>query len=356
MAATAKPVFIAAPATTWYLAEGSTSDPFTLFYLVLNPNPSPATVTVTYLRPAPAAPLEKVYVVAPTSRFNIAVDDETFPDASGERLLAGTDVSARLTSTLPIVVERAMYLSREGQPFAAGHSSGGVTAPATSWFLAEGATGSFFDLFVLIANPQPTAAAIEARYATTAGVVLTKTYTVAPNSRQTIWVDEETFPGQGKALADAAISTTITSTNGVPIIVERTMWWPQGVWYETHNSPGATATGTRWGLAEGEAGGADDTQTYILIANTSPVAGDVQVTLLFEDGTTAAKTFTVGANSRFNVSVAGEFEAVVGRRFGAIVESVGASPVQIVVERAMYSNAEGVVWAAGSNTLGTRLP
>jgi hypothetical protein len=313
-------------------------------------------VTVTYLRPAPAAPLEKVYVVAPTSRFNIAVDDETFPDASGERLLAGTDVSARLTSTLPIVVERAMYLSREGQPFAAGHSSGGVTAPATSWFLAEGATGSFFDLFILLANPQPTAAAIEARYATTAGVVLTKTYTVAPNSRQTIWVDEETFPGQGKALADAAVSTTITSTNGVPIIVERTMWWPQGIWYETHNSPGATATGTRWGLAEGEAGGADDTQTYILIANTSAAAGDVQVTLLFEDGTTAAKTFTVGANSRFNVSVAGEFEAAVGRRFGAIVESLGASPVQIVVERAMYSNAEGVVWAAGSNTLGTRLP
>ena len=46
-----------------------------------------------------------------------------------------------------------MYASLPGQAFAAGHNSAGVTAPATRWFLAEGATGSFFDLYVLIANP-----------------------------------------------------------------------------------------------------------------------------------------------------------------------------------------------------------
>jgi hypothetical protein len=39
-----------------------------------------------------------------------------------------------------------------------------------------------------------------------------------------------------------------------------------------------------------------------------------------------------------------------------IVESLGASPIEIVVERAMYSNADGVVWAAGTNALATRLP
>ena len=38
-----------------------------------------------------------------------------------------------------------------------------------------------------------------------------------------------------------------------------------------------------------------------------------------------------------------------------MVESLGANPVQIVVERAMYNNAGGVTWAAGSNNLGTRL-
>ena len=62
-------------------------------------------------------------------------------------------------------------------------------------------------------------------------------------------------------------------------------------WFEAHNSPGTTSTGTRWALAEGEVGGANATETYVLIANTSPFAGSATVTLLFEDGTTAAKLF-----------------------------------------------------------------
>jgi hypothetical protein len=64
-------------------------------------------------------------------------------------------VSGVIASTQPIIVERAMYLDRPGQPFAAGHESAAVTAPSTNWFLAEGATGSFFEMFVLIANPNP---------------------------------------------------------------------------------------------------------------------------------------------------------------------------------------------------------
>ena len=47
------------------------------------------------------------------------------------------------------------------------------------------------------------------------------------------------------------------------------------------------------------------------------------------------------------------------RRFGAIVESLapaaGGAAAQIVVERAMYSNAGGVDWAAGTNALGMRM-
>jgi hypothetical protein len=40
---------------------------------------------------------------------------------------------------------------------------------------------------------------------------------------------------------------------------------------------------------------------------------------------------------------------------GALVESLGASPAPIVVERAMYTNAGGRIWAAGTNALATRL-
>ena len=37
--------------------------------------------------------------------------------------------------------------------FNAGHESAAVRFADTQWFLAEGATGPFFDLFILLANP-----------------------------------------------------------------------------------------------------------------------------------------------------------------------------------------------------------
>jgi hypothetical protein len=335
-------------ATTWYLAEGSTAGNFDLFYLVQNPNDTDAAVEVTYLRPS-GAPIVKTYTVEKQSRFNIWVDQEG-PD------LALTDVSAvvRSTNGVPVIVERAMYLTGPGQFFAAGHESAGVTAPATSWFLAEGATGPFFDLFILIANPNAQAASVEARYLLTTGQVITKTYTVNPNSRFNIWVDFE-----DAALADAAVSTTVRSTNGVPIIVERAMWWPgpsPANWYEAHNSPGSIETGVKWAMAEGELGGASATETYILIANTAATSGTARVTLLFEDGSApVSRDYQLPPSSRTNVPVALDFPAAAGKRFGATVESLGASPAPIVVERAVYYNAGGVFWSAGTNALATKL-
>ena len=183
------------------------------------------------------------------------------------------------------------------------------------------------------------------------------------------------------------------------------MWWPgpelgPNFWTEAHNSPGATVTGTRWALAEGEVGGAQSAETYILIANTSAASGSARVTLYFEDGGSAEKTFallprsrtnvnvssefpnaagrrfgavieSLGATpaqivveraiqllprSRTNVNVSGEFPNAAGRRFGTVIESLGATPAQIVVERAMYTSPGGVTWAAGTNALATRLP
>jgi hypothetical protein len=65
----------------------------------------------------------------------------------------------------------------------------------------------------------------------------------------------------------------------------------------------------------------------------------------------------LAAQSRTNVPVADIIGmAPQGRRFGVIVQSVGATLAQIVVERAMYADAAGVRWAAGSNALATPLP
>ena len=339
---------IPAPASTWYLAEGATGA-FNLFYLLQNPHGTSAQVRVRYLRPS-GPTLEKSYTLPPASRTNIWVNQEDF-GASGLALAQG-DVSAviEVTSGPPIIVERAMYLDLPGQPFGAGHESAGVTAPATQWFLAEGATGPYFDLFVLLANPGAQPAEIDATYLLPDGTTVAKHYTVAANARFTVWVDHE-----DTRLADTAVSTRIRSSNGVPVIVERALWWPDPGWYEAHNSPGSTATGTTWALADGEVGGARGVETYVLLANTSPQQASVEVTVVFDDATHVARTFAVAGSSRFNVDVGAEFPGARNRRFGVIVDSQGATPAPIVVERAMYWDAAGQWWAAGTNALATRL-
>ena len=342
-------------ATKWYFAEGATFFNFNLFYLIQNPNTQTAQVRVTYLLPS-GPPLVKDYTVGPQSRFNIWVDNEGLTDPNLAPL-ANAELSAVIESTngVPIIAERAMYLDQPGRPLGAGHESAGVTSPATQWFLAEGATGDYFDLFILIANPQPTAAEVQADFLLSTGQVITKTYTVGANSRFNIWVDLA-----DPLLANAALSTRVTSLNSVPIIVERAMWWPgptSATWQEAHNSPGETTTGTRWAIAEGEVGGTRNTETYVLIANTSAFDGTARVTALFEDGTAPiARTFPLKANSRSNVTPAADFPETAGKRFGMLIESIGTTPAQIVVERAMYSDSGGVKWAAGTNALATKLP
>jgi hypothetical protein len=340
-----------APSLTWYLAEGATHGTFSLFYLIQNPSPTQqAQVRIRYLLPA-GAPLVQDVNVAPNARATINVDEQPG--------LAATDVSAVIESLngVPIIVERAMYASATGL-FSAGHDSAGVTSPSLEWFFAEGATGGFFDTFLLLANPNGSAANVTATYLLPSGASVSRNYVLQPNSRTTLGVHE-----QDPQLAATAVSTRLTSTNGVSFLAERSMWWPHGQpWYEAHNSAGATTTGTKWAVGDGEVGNLpDDTTTFLLIANTAGAAAPVRITLLFETGAAISQDFSVPANARFTVPVLpteaapgpGHMRVPRGTRFSAVVESLGGTP--IVVERAMYWNAAGQFWGAGSGLLATRL-
>jgi CSLREA domain-containing protein len=336
---------IARPLTRWFLAEGATIDGFELFYLVQNPADTTAQIQVRYLLPAPQAPVVKTHDVLPRSRFNIWVNLE-------DPALADAEVSAVITSLndVPVIVERAMYRNIGTKMFGAGHGSAGVEAPADTWFFGEGATGPFFDLFFLVANPNPGASQIEARYLKPDGTVVFRSYDVAGNSRFNIWVDLE-----GDDLADTSVATTFRVLSGGPVIVERAMWWGRPTWYEGHNTAGATQTGEKWGLAEGESDGPFEVATYVLLGNVSDRPGTARVTLTFEDSTQAVREFALPPSSRTNVAVNVHFPESAGKRYGVVVESTGESPVQLVVERATYNDSDGVLWAAGTSALGTRL-
>ena len=221
---------------------------------------------------------------------------------------------------------------------------------------------------MLIANPSTTAATVDVEYLRSSGPSLVKTYVVPAQSRMTIWVDDEQLPaGSGqKPLAQGSVSTAVHVSNGVPVIVERAMWWPgpettSNFWYEAHNSPGATGVATRWLIGGGEVVGADQADTYVLIANTADRAGRARVWLLWDGPwTTSDGSISVDLppKSRTTVSLRGAFwiGAPSGGWRGVLVESDSLDPVPIVVERATYASPGGVFWGRGGNALATPLP
>jgi autotransporter-associated beta strand protein/YVTN family beta-propeller protein len=327
----------AGAATTWQFAEGSQGY-FHTYFLLLNPHAVDTVAHLTYLLEG-GGTIQRDYTVRATSRRTI--------DVQTESALVNQSFGAVVTFDLPGMAERAMYFG-DSPLYSGGHAAAGVTAPATSWFLAEGATGTFFDTFVLIANPNSTAANLTVTYLPEGGTPIVKTYPLPGQQRLTLNIAD-----QDPALASVAVSTRVDSDQAV--VVERSQYWPHGGWYEAHNSAGETSPGTSWGLAEGRVGGTNNAQTYILVANPGGTAATLTATFLRENGTTIVKTFTVPPTSRFTIAINGPMSHVpelANESFGTTLTST--QPV--IVERAMYADAEGVIWAAGTAATATRLP
>ncbi len=85
-----------------------------------------------------------------------------------------------------------------------------------------------------------------------------------------------------------------------PIIVERSQYRPDPApqWHEAHNSFGVTATGTKWGLAEGRVGGSNNAQTYILLANPGTAPAQVEIRYLARERVPVIKNFTLCSQAR----------------------------------------------------------
>lgn len=217
-------VGVASPATQWFLAEGSTGF-FDEFVLVGNPNATPATVTLTYLLDT-GQTVTRTRTMAANSRLTVPVGDE-------DPLLKRANASTRVTSDVPVVVERAMYWPAPFTTWAEAHNSFGVTETALRWGLAEGRVGGphVFETYVLLANPGATAAQVRLTFLRTDGTTVVKDYTVAPTSRFNVPVNA--FVPE---LHDESFATVVEVLNGVPIAVERAMynndaagaWWAAG--------------------------------------------------------------------------------------------------------------------------------
>lgn len=333
--------------TTWFLAEGATGD-FDNDILIGNPHDEPVNIRITWLLPAGTPGREPTHLtLAPTSRATVRVN--------AIHGLQATAVSARVeslgTPARDIVVERSMYWRDQGQ--VKGHNAPGVTAPATTWYLAEGATGDFND-FVLIANPHPTEAAdvavtFSSQDDTRAPFPVLRT--VAPGQRSAVFVNVDV-----PSLASASFSTRVDSTNGVPIIVERAMYAPSASGRFPgpvgHGSHGLTQPSTRWIFAEGVTGGVAPNpifDTFLLLANPGPVAANVRVYYRNADGLRHEQALTVESGARRTVWV--NFD-VPGFETAAFSMDV-VSNVPILAERAVYwGDGTPATWREAHNSPG----
>lgn len=104
----------------WYFSEGYTGPGFNEDLIIFNPNATTAEVTITYYL-ANATPIVRIWLIAPTTRRVINVNDPT--TGAGPNLV----VSAKVETTNPggVVAERMMRFSHAGGPGA--HTALGYT-------------------------------------------------------------------------------------------------------------------------------------------------------------------------------------------------------------------------------------
>ncbi len=319
--------------TIWYFAEGSTQPGFDEYLLLSNMEDNDITVTITYITDKG---VEKQFNhdLPAHSRRTVFVNAE-MPNEVG--------LAAIVQGTWGFICERASYFNHN--KIDGGHQAIGSTAPANDLFFAEGFTGtsaSPFDEWILVLNPDTSAANLHVTYMFPGGASQQKDYQVAGRSRFSINVDHEVGEGH-------EVSTRIESDRA--IVAERAMYFTyQGRYSGGHVGRASTETRNDWYLAEGYTGWSGSLfDEYILVSNDSAQANTVQVTFMFPDGSTQTNNFTAAPMSRLTVYA----DACVGE--GKMISAHVHAELPVVVERAMYFDYR-LRWQGGSNCLGTASP
>lgn len=307
---------VTTPDYTWYLAEGCTAGDFNEWVLIMNPNSVEAKVRVTFMMEDTPS-VKKDITIGANSRHTICVDD----------LIPSASVSTKVESIngMKVIAERAMYWGAGGLEQIGGHSSKGVTSPESVWYLAEGCTSGSFSEWVLVMNPNSVPAGVKLTFMKNDGSIIEKDIIVGANRRYTVYVND--------IVPNDSVSTKVETTNGVDVIVERSMYWDAGgiKWAGGHCNNGVNSPEAIWNLAEGCTSG--EFELWVLLMNPSSSQAKVKITFMKEDGATVEKLVTVAPTSRYTVYVN---DIVPDASVSTKVESING--VNIIVERAMYWN------------------
>ena len=322
---------IAAPQKTWYLAEGATHPGFEEWICIQNPGNIPAAVTITYMFPGGQTQNQSVKV-GPHQRSTVDVNRAVGPYK---------DVSAKVHSPQPIVVERPMYfLYHNAWP--GGSIEAGVPNLSNTWYLAEGATHSGFEEWISLMNPNPAPTTVTITYMFKGGGTQKQVVNMAQTSRETVLVNSVVGPNKD-------VSAKVESK--LPIIAERPMYYGyHGKWPGGDTEVGATAPGTSWFFSEGTTRNNQydgNFEEWISIQNPGNSMANVDLTYMFPGGGTKKQLKQVPAHSRETILV----NEVIGNDKDVSVKL--ESKVPIIAERPLYFNYHDGI-TGGSIELGSQ--
>lgn len=182
-----------APSKTHYFAEGSAYPWNQEWVTIMNPSNKTARVEVAF-QPQEAEKNQAVFFVKPRSRYTVEAARYCAPDR---------DVSAKVSSDVPIVCERTMYLDYQGK-CSGGSVSKGLQSPKRRFYFAGSSPGesplSWLDEWVCIQNPSADEVADVEMAFVVDGALLTRYIEVPPGERITVSVGETTGMGRGAPL------------------------------------------------------------------------------------------------------------------------------------------------------------
>ncbi len=303
------------PAKKWYLAEGATHPGFEEWISIQNPNTVDTGVNITYMFPG-GATQQQYIVMKAQSRSTVDVNAAVGPDK---------DVSAKIVSAQPVVVERPMYFDYHGK-WTGGSIGAGVAGPQTEWYLAEGATQPGFEEWISLMNPGSVPADVTITYMFKGGGTQVQTVKMSKTSRETVNVNAAVG-------ANKDVSAKVVSTQ--PIIAERPMYFLyHGVWPGGDTEVGAEPN-TSWLFAEGTTrnNSVDGAfEEWISVMNPGDTKAEVGLTYMYSGGGTQAGHKTVPPHSRETILVNNE----IGNDKDVSVQLNSDQP--IIAERPMYFN------------------
>ena len=294
------------PKSTWYLAEGTTAWGFDTYISIENPNSQGVNCDITYMTGSGAQGGPSVYLPA-YSQATVSPRDT----------LGSQDFSTKVTcrESLGIAVDRTMTWTGPGAPSEEAHSSVGVTAPQTTWYLPEGSSSWGFECWLLIQNPNASDANCTVTYMIEGEGPQIVTKQVPANSRKSFNMADDI------GSKDASIKVE----SATPVIPERAMY--RNNRREGHDSIGTTSAAADYYLAEGTTGWGFT--TYVLVQNPNTVATNVTVTYMTPSGARPQPSFQMSANSRKTIRVN---DVLPNTDFSTLVHGDQA----IIAERAMY--------------------